>query len=280
MYLVDKQGRQFETKEAHEQFIQQADTVGRWEKAHRIPERKRLTWFHSDFGIHVPNDWVSRNEIAEKFNEITGRQMSPELDPVIEMRSSVHSNYANMVAMLGADNRVYLGKEENYHETPGQYGFYDNKDGSLCFISDQPEMYYFLYGEGWAHSQESMLERGLTLEQYMEFAHLRDSVLLQFTPQREILFAGKPFQPPENYLRNTELDIEGEGGNYNMIDGVVNNTPPVRPDLTDGQTYDEIEALAPEMLPNDKPSIMEKLRADRTVQEAHFIQPAPPEREL
>ena len=280
MYLVDKQGRQFETKEAHEQFIQQADTVGRWEKAHHIPERKRLTWFHSDFGIHVPNDLVSRNEIAEKFNEITGRQMSPELDPVIEMHSSVHSNYANMVAMLGADNRVYLRKEENYHETPGQYGFYDNKDGSLCFISDQPEMYYFLYGEGWAHSQESMLERGLTMEQYMEFAHLRDSVLLQFTPQREILFAGKPFQPPENYLRNTELDIEGEGGNYNMIDGVVNNTPPVRPDLTDGQTYDEIEALAPEMLPNDKPSIMEKLRADRTVQEAHFIQPAPPEREL
>ena len=280
MYLVDKQGRQFETKEAHEQFIQQADTVGRWEKVHRIPERKRLTWFHSDFGVHVPNDWVPRNEIAEKFNEITGRQMSPELDPVIEMRSSVHSNYANMVAMLGADNRVYLGKEENYHEAPGQYGFYDNKDGSLCFISDQPDMYYFLYGEGWAHSQESMLERGLTTEQYMEFAHLRDSVLLQFTPQREILFAGKPFQPPENYLRNTELDIEGEGGNYNMIDGVVNNTPPVRPDLTDGQTYDEIEALAPETLPSDKPSIMEKLRADRTVQEAHLIQPVPPEREL
>ena len=91
MYFTDKQGRQFETKEAHEQFIQQADTVGRWEDAHRIPERKRLTWFYSDFGMHVPNDWVSRSEIAEKFNEITGRQMTPELDPLVEMRSSVHT---------------------------------------------------------------------------------------------------------------------------------------------------------------------------------------------
>lgn len=38
--------------------------------------------------------------------------MMPELDPLVEMRSSVHSNYANMVAMLGADNRVYLGKRK------------------------------------------------------------------------------------------------------------------------------------------------------------------------
>lgn len=55
MYFTDKQGRKFETKEAHEQFIQQADTIGRWEDTHRIPERKRLTWFYSDFGVHVPN---------------------------------------------------------------------------------------------------------------------------------------------------------------------------------------------------------------------------------
>ena len=108
-------------------------------------------------------------------------------------------------------------------------------------------MYYFLYGEGWAHSQEAMLERGLTMAQYMEFARLRDSVLLQFTQQREILFAGKPFQPPENYLRNAELDLEGESGNYNMIDGVVNNTPPARPDLTDGQTYEEIKGYVDRM---------------------------------
>lgn len=78
----------------------------------------------------------------------------------MEIRSAVHSNYANMVAMLAADNKVYLGREERYSFTPGQPGSYDNRDGSLCFVSDMPEMYYFLYGEGWSHSQEEMLDRG------------------------------------------------------------------------------------------------------------------------
>mgnify|MGYP000394008707 CR=1 FL=1 len=99
--------------------------------------------------------------------------MTPEADPVVEIRSAVHSNYANMVAMLAADNKVYLGREERYSFTPGQPGSYNNRDGSLCFVSDMPEMYYFLYGEGWSHSQEEMLNRGLTMDQYMEFARLR-----------------------------------------------------------------------------------------------------------
>ena len=68
--------------------------------------------------------------------------------------------------------------------------------------------------------------------------------------------------------------------NYNMIDGIVNNDPPGRADLTDGQTHEEIRELAPETLPNEKPSIMEKLRADRTAHEARGFQPSPPERGL
>ena len=118
------------------------------------------------------------------------------------------------------------------------------------------------------------------MDQYMEFARLQEGVLRQFTPRREILFAGQPFQTPENYLRNAELDLEGEKGNYNMIDGIVNNDPPVRADLTDGQTHEEVKELAPETLPNEKPSIMEKLRADRTAHEARSFQPSPPERGL
>ena len=143
-----------------------------------------------------------------------------------------------------------------------------------------PEMYYFLYGEGWSHSQEEMLDRGLTMDQYMEFARLREGVLQQFTLRREILFAGQPFQAPENYLRNAELDLEGEKGNYNMIDGIVNNDPPIRADLTDGQTHEEVKELAPETLPNEKPSIMEKLRTDRMEHEARGFHPSPPERGL
>ena len=86
----------------------------------------------------------------------------PETDPLVEIRSAVHSNYAGMVAMLGADNRVYLGREERCHYQDMQASYYDNQDGSLCFVCDQPDMYYFLYGEGWAHTQGEMLDRGLT----------------------------------------------------------------------------------------------------------------------
>lgn len=64
-----------------------------------------------------------------------------------------------------------------------------------------------------------------------------------------------------------------------MLDGRLNNEPPVRPDLTDGQTYEEIRELAPEMLPEEKTSLMEKLKADRLEHEARQIVPPAPERE-
>lgn len=277
---TDKQGREFENKEEHEKFLRQADAVGQWEEKRRVPERGRLTWFYPDFGVHVPNDWVSRNEVAEKFNEITGRQMPMEPDPLVELRSAVHSNYAGMVAMLGADNRVYLGKTENYQHNYDQPDYYDNRDGSMCFVTDQPDMYYFLYGEGWAKSQEAMLEHGLTMEQYVEFARLRDGVLRQFEPRRELLFAGRPFQPPENYLRSAELTLEGQRGNYNQIDGLVNNEPPARADLTDGQTHEEIRELAPHTLPEERPSLVEQLKAGQPEHEARMAAPSLPEREL
>ena len=218
---------------------------------------------------------IPRNDAAEKQNEIPGRQIPSQTDPLVEIRSAVHSNYAGMVAMLGADNRVYLGREERCHYQNMQPSYYDNQDGSLCFVCDQPDMYYFLYGEGWAHTQAEMLERGLTLRQYEEFARLQNGVLAQFTTQREILFAGQPFQAPESYLRNAELYEEGQTGNYNMLDGRLNNEPPVRPDLTDGQTDEEIRELVPEA----KPSLMDRLKADKPEHEARQMIPPVPERE-
>lgn len=201
---------------------------------------------------------TARNETAEKLNEIPGRQIRAERDPIVEIRSAVHSNYAGMVAMLGADNRVYLGREERYYHQEEQTAYYDNRDGSLCLVSDQPDMYYFLYGEGWTHTQEEMLERGLTMRQYEEFARIREGVLSQFTPHREILFAGEPFRAPENYLKNAELYEEGQTGNYNMIDGRINNKTPEQ---------------------QERPSLMEQLKAERIAQEKGTILPTLPERE-
>jgi hypothetical protein len=48
--------------------------------------------------------------------------------------------------------------------------------------------------------------------------------------------------------------------NYNMIDGVPNNMGVPKPDLTDGQSYTEIRELAPETLPDGKPSVLKQIR--------------------
>ena len=233
-----------------------------------------------DRAARAHEEQTPRNAAVEKLNEIPGRQLSKDPDPLVEIRSAVHSNYAGMVAMLAADNRVYLGREEHYHYQDGLTSYYDNGDGSLCFVTDRVDMYYFLYGEGWAHSQAEMLERGLTSDQYAEFARLQNGVLRQFEAQREILFAGQPFQPPESYLRNAELYEEGQTGNYNMLDGRLNNEPPVKPDLTDGQTHEEIRELAPETLPEEKPSVLDRLKSERPEHEARQITPPVPERGL
>lgn len=228
-----------------------------------------------DLGAIAPNEFLRRDTATEKRNEIPGRQIAPAPENIVEIRSAVHSNYAGMVAMVGADNRVYLGQSVHYDGM----GHYDNSDGSLCHVSDNTELYYFLCGEGWVKSQDEMLDHGLTLAQYHEFTRLRDGVLRQFEPKpgREILFADQPFQPPENYLRNVEMTVEG---NYNMLDGRINNEPPQRPDLTDGQTWEEIAELAPETLPDERPSVLEQLKGERPEHEARQVKAPVPERGL
>jgi len=75
-----------------------------------------------------------------------------------------------------------------------------------------------------------------------------------------------------DYLRNAELDAEQ---NYNMApDGLLNNIATPKPDLTDGQTWDELRELAPETLPEEiqhggKPSLIGQV-------EQHRAKPDPP----
>ena len=135
-----------------------------------------------------------RNDTAEKQNEIPGRQIPSQTDPLVEIRSAVHSNSASMVAMLGADNRVYLGREERCHYQDMQPSYYDNQDGSLCFVCDQPDMYYFLYGEGWAHTQAEMLERGLTLPSMKNLQDCKMGSLHSLPPKEKFCLPDSRFR--------------------------------------------------------------------------------------
>ena len=139
---------------------------------------------------------------------------------LIHVQSACNSNYKGMIAFVGDDGKVYLGKQENYLFRTEHIPFYDNTDKSFTFVSDNKQMYYFLYGEGYLSSQADMVKNGyLTENDYAEFDRLQKGVLSQFEKTREFTFAGKPFE----YLETAE---KSEEQNYNHIDGIINNKPP------------------------------------------------------
>jgi hypothetical protein len=49
----------------------QAQVVGKWEKAHRVPIIRRLTWWYPDFGVFVANECVTAEHLAKRYKEIT-----------------------------------------------------------------------------------------------------------------------------------------------------------------------------------------------------------------
>ena len=77
------------------------------------PNAVRVPASQPDIEAVGPVDHVPRNEVAEKHNEIPGRQMAPEADPVVEIRSAVHSNYANRLFL-----HAQFGKAEKFRLEP------------------------------------------------------------------------------------------------------------------------------------------------------------------
>ncbi|WP_287827234.1 hypothetical protein [Oscillibacter sp.] len=122
----------------------------------------------------------------------------------LAITSATASNYRGMIAMVGADDRVYLGKPENCYLSPeGEApAYYDNSDHSLQLISDNIKIFHFLYSKDLPLSQRQMRrERCFTKADYIEFASLREGVLARYPLVREVTFAGKPFVPPKAYRR-------------------------------------------------------------------------------
>ena len=58
--------------------------------------------------------------------------------------------------------------------------------------------------------------------------HERDSVKypIERTPDDKVPAVGRPAHLPENYLLNAELKEEAQTGNYNMLDGRMDNIAP------------------------------------------------------
>ena len=72
------------------------------------------------------------------------------------------------------------------------------------------------------------------------------------------------FPHPDNYLKNAEMDLEG---NYNQIDGIINNQKPGA-GLTGAQNYDDVQKLAQDVSQEEKRSVLERLAQAREQEKA------------
>lgn len=164
----------------------------------------------------------------------------------------------NIFNLLGIASRTLRehGLKEQAKEMSDRVFVSGSYGEALCIIGE------------YVNITDSELEHKNSLRQQLKATKPADPVKKQQTSKQ-------PFQAPESYLRNAELYEEGQTGNYNMLDGRLNNEPPVRPDLTDGQTDEEIRELVPEA----KPSLMDRLKADKPEHEARQMIPPVPERE-
>ena len=105
--------------------------------------------------------------------------------------AAAKSRYDGMVALFTMDDKIYIGKSENYDNK----GHYDNKDNSLLYVTDCQAAFTFLSSEGCIHSQDEALKQGIyTKEDYEEFSRITDFLSQAgFTPEKEFFFADKPF---------------------------------------------------------------------------------------
>ena len=125
---------------------------------------------------------------------------------------------------------------------------------------------------------------GTNLEEQDKGVYTEKGYLLPTGDQWKQVFEKTGIVPTEyrvdNYLKNAEMSTEQ---NYNQIDGVINNKAQPDADLTDGQTYDEIQELAPETLVKaEKPSILGQLKEakDSTAKADVPTEKKPPNLEL
>lgn len=105
--------------------------------------------------------------------------------------AAAKTRYDGMVALFTMDDKIYIGKSENYDSK----GHYDNKDNSLLYVSDCQAAFTFLSSEGCTYPQDEALNRGIyTKEDYEEFSRITDFLSQAgFTPEKEFFFADKPF---------------------------------------------------------------------------------------
>ena len=128
--------------------------------------------------------------LANLANAIQKDREAAEPDTA-RITAAAKSRYDGMVALFTMDDKIYIGKSENYDNK----GHYDNTDNSLLYVSGCQAAFTFLSSEGCIYPQDEALNRGIyTREDYEEFSRITDFLTQAgLTPEKEFYFDGKPF---------------------------------------------------------------------------------------
>ena len=106
---------EFDTKAAAENYAKEANEHTTANVRYYVKEKEpepgavRKGTSQPELDARSHEEVIPRNDAAEKQNEIPGRQIPSQTDPLVEIRSAVHSNYAGMVAMLGCGQPCVFG---------------------------------------------------------------------------------------------------------------------------------------------------------------------------
>ncbi len=87
--LTKKQMDDYELRPAianpdRKRMEEQAQVVGKWEQAHRVPDVRRLAWWYLDFGVFVAKEVVTPEQLAERHNQVVAVKERAALKPIAE----------------------------------------------------------------------------------------------------------------------------------------------------------------------------------------------------
>ena len=63
-------GNPNQMKLAPEQLEARVQIIGKWEKARRVSDTRRMTWWHPDFGVYVKKEFITDEQAARCFDSI------------------------------------------------------------------------------------------------------------------------------------------------------------------------------------------------------------------
>lgn len=229
-----------------------AQTVGAYEKSHHMAERNRLTISCDDLGGFVAKPDVTERRLAERCAEIAEKQ-----SVLTQLRAAKKSEKSAPVA---EEKLPSIG-------IPGQHGYSakfaedlldgmeDAQQRSLFSTDEKNLVCNYAFHTGDPAKTRQLAEELAAARFGMQYGGgVHPAIAARINAEITAIDERWAELDAVSPIAAVEMSTEQ---NYNQIDGLRNNMAVPRPDLTDGQTLDEIRELAPETLIKESSSAVE-----------------------